>query len=94
MRRARRYSRPLRRFEYIDIQWLHHFGAEPTYLVAELDELRMEIRKLEFFRDGRVGYAYSGHAAYGTELGVMPVPLLRDQFRSRIRWRHDYRSRV
>jgi len=66
----------LMRFEYIDVQWLHHFEAEPTRLVSEVDERRMEVRKLEFFKDGRVGYAYDGHAAYGTELGVMPVPLL------------------
>ncbi|WP_257993554.1 DUF6881 domain-containing protein [Cupriavidus pauculus] len=71
----RKGSEPMR-FEFIDVQWLHHFEAEPTRLVSELDENRMETRKLEFFRDGRVGYACAGHTAYGTELGLVPVPSL------------------
>lgn len=62
--------------EFIDVQWLHHFEAEPTRLVSELDEHRMETRKLEFFRDGRVGYAWGDHASYGTALGLVPVPSL------------------
>nr|WP_256731137.1 hypothetical protein [Ralstonia pickettii] len=36
----------------------------------------METRKLEFFEDGRVGYASADHAAHGTELGLLPVPPL------------------
>lgn len=36
----------------------------------------METRKLEFFRDGRVGYACGSRAAYGVELGLAPIPAL------------------
>ncbi|WP_175975745.1 hypothetical protein [Burkholderia sp. BCC1047] len=53
-------------FEFVDVRWRHHFEAEPTRLVPELDEHRMETRKLEFFRDGQVGYACAGHATCGT----------------------------
>ncbi|MFT9639724.1 DUF6881 domain-containing protein, partial [Alcaligenes phenolicus] len=66
----------LMQFEFIDVQWRHHFEAEPTRLVSELDEHRMETRKLEFFRDGQVGYACAGHATCGTALGLVPVPSL------------------
>ncbi|WP_420993620.1 DUF6881 domain-containing protein [Cupriavidus sp. 30B13] len=64
------------RCEFIDVQWRHSLGTEPTRLVSELDEQRMEIRKLEFFADGRVGYAWAEHTAHGTELGLLPVPPL------------------
>lgn len=50
--------------------------GDPTRLVSELDERRMETRKLEFFEDGRVGYATTDHNAHGTELGLPPVPPL------------------
>lgn len=39
--------------KYIDVAWRHDFADEPVRLVSELDELRFETRKLEFFRDGR-----------------------------------------
>ena len=64
------------RFEIIDVQWRHRSDADPTRLVSELDEQRTEIRKLEFFEDGRVGYAWADHTAHGTELGLVPVPPL------------------
>jgi len=64
------------RTEYIDVQWRHSSDADPTRLVSELDERCMEIRKLEFFRDGRVGYAWAGHTEHGTELSLLPVPPL------------------
>ncbi|WP_426396454.1 DUF6881 domain-containing protein [Ralstonia sp. R-29] len=33
----------------------HRSDSVPTRLVSKLDEQRMEIRKLEFLEDGRVG---------------------------------------
>ncbi|WP_439893095.1 DUF6881 domain-containing protein (plasmid) [Ralstonia sp. 25C] len=62
--------------EYIDVQWRHSSDADPTRLVSELDVQRMEIRKLEFFGDGRVGYASADHTSHGTALGLLPVPPL------------------
>ena len=70
------YTLTERRPEYIDVQWRHRSDADPTRLVSELDEQRMETRKLEFFEDGRVGYAWADHTAHGTELGLAPVPPL------------------
>ena len=62
--------------EYIDVQWLHQNGEYPIRLVSELDAQRYEIRKLEFFRNGAVGYASKLHATDGTDLGKLPVPPL------------------
>ncbi|MFV8580545.1 DUF6881 domain-containing protein, partial [Ralstonia pseudosolanacearum] len=72
---AKRWQKSLRP-EFIDVRWSHCSDAGPTRLVSELDEQRMETRKLEFFEDGRVGYAWADHTAHGTELGLAPVPPL------------------
>jgi len=62
--------------EYIDVQWHHNSDSEPTRLVSELDSRRYETRKLEFFRNGVVGYAARDTHSPGTELGIEPVPSL------------------
>ncbi|WP_334068730.1 DUF6881 domain-containing protein [Burkholderia cepacia] len=61
---------------FIDVEWVHDFESEPIRLVSQLDNERYEVRKLEFFRDGRVGYADGHKSAMGTQLGKRPVPLL------------------
>ncbi|MEI7297895.1 hypothetical protein WCQ02_41115 [Paraburkholderia tropica] len=60
----------------IDVAWKHDFDAEPVRLVSVLDRNRYEICKLEFFRDGRVGFADEKRSALGTQLGLLPVPSL------------------
>lgn len=72
---AKRWQKSMRA-EFIDVQWRHQSDGDPTRLVSELDEMRMETRKLEFFEDGRVGYASADHTAHGTELGLLPIPPL------------------
>lgn len=64
------------RFIAIDVVWKHDFEAEPVRLLSVLDSDRYEIRKLEFFRDGRVGFADGERTASGTQLGLLPVPVL------------------
>ena len=60
--------------DYIDVEWRHELPLEPVRLVSELDGSRMEIRKLEFFRDGSVGRAWSEGSNLGTALSTEPVP--------------------
>ena len=48
----------------------------PLRLVSELDHQRNEVRKLEFFPSGLVGFASTSGSAHGTELGEAPVPPL------------------
>ncbi|MFQ6333281.1 DUF6881 domain-containing protein [Methylophilus sp. 3sh_L] len=62
--------------EYIDVKWIHQDSKYPVRLVSELDESRYEIRKLEFFSRGEVGFASAGLHSDTTELGTAPVPPL------------------
>ncbi|WP_408369576.1 DUF6881 domain-containing protein [Paraburkholderia sediminicola] len=41
-----------------------------------LDDDRNEVCKLEFYRDGQVGFAGHASSALGTLLGTLPVPSL------------------
>ena len=59
---------------YIDVLWHQQEPDYPVRLVSELDDDRYETRKLEFFGDGRVGFADSEVSREGTELGEAPVP--------------------
>ena len=59
---------------YIDVAWHHNHSTEPVRLVSELDSGRYELRKLEFFGDGRVAFATGLKQSSGTRLGEMPVP--------------------
>jgi len=63
---------------FIDVKWHHAESAEPVRLVSELDSERNETRKLEFFSDGRVGFASENASSQGTALGLMPVPPLEE----------------
>jgi hypothetical protein len=61
-------------FTYLRVLWLHLHPNEPIDLWSELDGDRYETRKLEFFPDGRIGYADKSDAAHGTQLGIEVMP--------------------
>jgi len=64
--------------EYIDVKWHHSNPGDPIRFVSELGPRRYETRKLEFFPDGRIGFASKAGSLHGTCLGEMPVPSLAD----------------
>jgi hypothetical protein len=61
---------------YIKVKWIHSFHDEPVLLYCELDRDRWEVRKVEIFPNGRMGYAGPGIAVGGTELGFVSTPPL------------------
>ena len=63
---------------YISVRWVHANPEYPIVLVSELNSSRMELRKIEYFKDGRVGTASRDHATGGTMLGIEPVPELQE----------------
>lgn len=58
----------------IDVAWKHTHKDEPIRLVSALDGDRYDVRKLEFFRDGSVGFADETRSSLETALGTVPVP--------------------
>jgi hypothetical protein len=62
---------------YIRVRWLHSSPDDPVDLWSELDADREEVRKVEIWSGGRVGYATNEEVG-GTRLGELPVPLLNE----------------
>ena len=60
--------------EYIKVKWLHELPDEPVLLVSELDCDRMELRKVEVYRDGRSDAAHADMATGSTKLSIEPIP--------------------
>lgn len=61
---------------YIKVKWIHSLPQEPVWLYSELDEERWEIRKIEIYADGSLGYADATRAHGSTRLGECPIPPL------------------
>lgn len=60
--------------EYLRVRWIHPLSNEPVLLLSELDSDRYEVRKIEVFRDGRMGFASEAESAHGSRLGEAAVP--------------------
>ncbi len=60
--------------KYLMVDWFHNFPDEPTKIYSEIDEQRNEIRKIELFRDGKVGYATEEVEFGGSGLSECPLP--------------------
>ncbi|CCD99653.1 conserved hypothetical protein [Bradyrhizobium sp. STM 3809] len=73
----------MRKNTYIRVRWLHDLEDEPVELWSELDGERFETRKLEIFRNGRIGFASASETTEGTALGEIAVPPLDEIVRDR-----------
>jgi len=65
-------------YSYIRVYWRHDKAEEPIDLWSELNAERFETRKLEIFRDGRIGYASTSEESGGTRLGDVALPSFSD----------------
>ena len=63
---------------YIKVQWIHDFQDEPIFLYSELDSKRNEIRKVEVYKNGKLGYACENKSVNGTFLSKTEIPSLED----------------
>jgi hypothetical protein len=63
---------------YLKVIWQHHFDDEPVELLSELDADRMEVRKVERFRNGMLTFAGPEIAAGSTHLAESQVPPVTD----------------
>jgi len=60
--------------KYIKVEWLHDFVDEPSDLYYEMDENRFESRKVEIYKNGKVGYADANKEVGGARLGFLQIP--------------------
>jgi hypothetical protein len=61
------------------VKWKHSSPDEPCVLYSELDEQRMQRRKIDIFPDGRWGFAdESEEVGSETFLGEAPTPSIEE----------------
>lgn len=63
---------------YIKVRWLHDSPEYPTLLYSELDAGMWEVRKVEIYADGRIDFASGDEHSGRTDLGLVPVPSLKE----------------
>ena len=61
---------------YVKVAWHHDHPDEPLAMFSECDDAGWELRKVEVFRDGRLGWASRDGANGDTWLSVEPLPPL------------------
>lgn len=62
------------RNQFMRVEWFHDLPDEPVVLFSELDNDRMEVRKVEVFRDGTMVFASSFQSSGDLELSYVPIP--------------------
>lgn len=60
--------------KYLKVRWIHQRTSDPVLLLSELDSDRYEVRKIEIFSDGRMGFAGMDRSSDETVLGEKPIP--------------------
>jgi len=64
--------------KYYKIQWIHLFNDEPITIYSEVDKDMYETRKIEIYKDGKIGYAYEKIEFQGAGLSETPFPPLQE----------------
>lgn len=59
---------------YIYSKWINSPADSPIEFYSEIDAGRFEVRKVEVFIGGRMGYASKSICTGDTKLGIVPVP--------------------
>lgn len=64
--------------EYYKIQWIHNFEDEPVLIFSEVGEDKYETRKVEIYKNGKIGYAFENLEFNGAGLSEKPFPPLNE----------------
>ncbi|MCT8978800.1 hypothetical protein N4T77_19655 [Clostridium sp. CX1] len=62
--------------KYLKVEWIHSLQNEPIIIYSEIDNKYNEIRKVEIYRDNKIGYADLNTEFRGTRLSEEPLPTL------------------
>ncbi|SFT75494.1 hypothetical protein SAMN04487904_107165 [Actinopolyspora lacussalsi subsp. righensis] len=63
---------------YVKVAWEHDFVDEPVLYLSELGGDGYEIRKVQFYRDGRSEWADESHETANSGLAEIPFPPLEE----------------
>ncbi|PPU39704.1 DUF6881 domain-containing protein [Xanthomonas arboricola] len=64
--------------KYLKVKWIHSLDSEPVFIYSEIDENSLEIRKVEIYLDGRIGYASKSEVSGGSNLSIEPLPSMKE----------------
>jgi hypothetical protein len=64
--------------EYFHCLWIHKDTDDPVVLVFEIDDDRYEVRKVEIWRSGQIGWAGRDSHTENTGLGEGSIPSLEE----------------
>jgi hypothetical protein len=64
--------------KYIHYLWIHKFQDYPVILVSEVDDQWFEKRKVEMWRNGKIGWADENSSSKGTILGFHAIGSLEE----------------
>lgn len=59
---------------YLKVHWSHDSENQPVAFYSEMEDDRMEVRKVELFADGSLGFADEKRSSGRTMLGALPMP--------------------
>ena len=59
--------------QYVLVEWNHDLDDEPYLIYSELDSRRLEIRRVEFYRNGII-FSYGGERGNEGALSNVPFP--------------------
>ena len=57
----------------LKVRWKHQSSHDPVILLSEIDSNRFEVRKVEIYADGRMGFANENASAEDTVLGEKAI---------------------
>lgn len=58
---------------YLKVHWDHDSEIRPVAFYCEMEDDRVEVRKVELFADGSFGYANEKRSSGKTTLGALPM---------------------
>ena len=61
---------------YIEVEWIHGNSDYPVRLISEINDDRYEVRKIEIYLSGKIGFATAQIEQGNTRLGTAPIPSL------------------
>ncbi|MGC0095820.1 DUF6881 domain-containing protein [Ralstonia pseudosolanacearum] len=63
---------------YVCVRWIHTIPSEPVFIYSEVDPDNFELRKVEVYADGLMGFSDGTNSDGETMLSTGPLPSLQE----------------